>query len=71
MVVVTDVSGIDVTCGDKVFHGTSSVRIVDFPSGDCTVRAERGGTWFRASIRIDTPREVVCAVQGDALTCHG
>ncbi len=71
MVVVTDVSGIDVTCGDKVFHGTSSVRIVDFPSGECTVRAERGGTWFRGSIRIDAPREVVCTVQGDALSCHG
>lgn len=70
MVVVTDVSGIEVACGDSVFHGTSSVRIVDFPAGSCVVRAERGGTWFRGSALIQAPREVSCVVQGDALECR-
>ena len=33
------------------------------------VRGERNGAWFRGTVRIDAPREVTCAVQGDALSC--
>ncbi len=70
MVVVADVGAIEVTCGDRTFRGSASVRVVDFPAGPCRVRVDVGGTWVSADVVIDAPREVACRASDGILVCR-
>jgi serine/threonine protein kinase len=58
--------GIRVTCGDVSGTGDTSTLLRNFPVGDCTVSAAGSTT----TVRLDTPRGVDCAVEGDSLTCR-
>ncbi|MDP2305286.1 MAG: serine/threonine-protein kinase [Pseudomonadota bacterium] len=58
--------GIRVTCGDVSGNGETSALLRNFPSGDCTVSAAGSTT----TVRLDAPRGVDCAVEGDSLTCR-
>lgn len=70
VVAVADVEGFTVSCGDRTARGTASTRITDFPAGACSVTAMRGGDKWTTSVEVDKPREVRCAVEGEALSCR-
>jgi serine/threonine-protein kinase len=67
---VVDVSGFTVNCGGRQFTGTASVRATDFPAGSCTIRADRGGGRYTATVSVVAPREVVCRVIAEELQCR-
>lgn len=70
MVVLKDASSIDVKCGDTTASGTASARITGFPAGNCKVTANYVGKALETTVRIDSPAQVNCTVEGDKLTCQ-
>jgi serine/threonine protein kinase len=69
LVVMSDASAIDVTCGDRRASGTSSARIVDFPMGRCTVRANYLGTSLTGSVDISRAATITCTPTDQGLSC--
>ncbi|MFN7146437.1 MAG: protein kinase domain-containing protein, partial [Myxococcota bacterium] len=63
---LTGAEGIAVTCGDVTGTGATSTLLREFPAGECVVTAAGRA----ARVRLDTPRGVACAVDGDTLTCR-
>lgn len=70
MVLVEDVDGFDVVCGDRQVSGTASARITDFPAGVCTVTARLGAQTFRGRASLDAPGTLRCTLDEDGLSCR-
>ena len=69
LVVMSDASAIDVSCGDRRASGTGSARIVDFPAGRCTVRANYLGSSLTGSVDISRAATITCTPTDQGLSC--
>ncbi len=69
LVVMSDASAIEVSCGDRRASGTASARIVDFPSGRCTVRANYLGTSLTGTVDISRAATITCTPTEQGLSC--
>ena len=67
---VVEATNVEARCGDRSASGTSSALVRDLPAGLCEVAATVGGQRLSASVKIDLPRGVTCAVEGGALVCR-
>lgn len=67
---VAEATNVEARCGDRGASGTSSALVRDLPAGMCEVTATIGGQRLSASVKIDLPRGVTCAVEGGALVCR-
>ncbi|MCK6516887.1 serine/threonine protein kinase [Myxococcota bacterium] len=67
---VAEAENVEARCGDRSASGTSSALVRDLPAGMCEVSATVDGQRLSASVKIDLPRGVTCAVEGGALVCR-
>lgn len=61
--------GVDVDCGPRTASGTRSVRMVDFPAGECRVRAHTTDGTYETRVQVDRALTVSCGMKQDALSC--
>ena len=54
-------------CGDVSGTGSTSALLRDFPAGDCAVVV---GDHLRTTVKVDSPRGITCAVDGESLQCR-
>ncbi len=64
-VVLTGGEGLSVTCGDVTASGATNALLREFPPGPCVITS--GG--HRATVDVQTPRQVNCTLAGDSFTC--
>jgi serine/threonine-protein kinase len=64
-VVLTGGEGLSVTCGDVTASGVTNALLREFPAGPCVITT---GT-HRATVDVQTPRQVNCTLAGDSFTC--
>jgi serine/threonine protein kinase len=70
MFVLDNASALSAECSGVSGSGTASLRLRSFPAGACRVRATFVGQDYSTEVRVERPREVVCTVDGGALTCR-
>ncbi|MCB9763319.1 MAG: protein kinase [Alphaproteobacteria bacterium] len=69
-VTVNGASKVRARCGDRDASGASSALVRDLPAGTCVVTATIDGADYTASLMVDQPKGVTCAVEGDTLACR-